>query len=102
MLKPCAEPGCPILGTQTRCPTHTRTRDSARGTRQQRGYTTHHDKERANWQRQIDTGQAIHCATCGRKLAGREWDLGHTTDRTGWIGPQCIPCNRGHHHPSLT
>lgn len=83
-----------MLGTQTRCPDHTRTKDKARGTRQQRGYDKQHQALRARWQTRIDAGETVRCATCPTILSDRAWDLGHTEDRTRHIGPQCIPCNR--------
>ena len=93
--RPCAEPGCPTLTNDTRCLVHARQRDQARGTRQQRGYDAAHQRERARWQALIDSGATVKCATCPTLLEGRAWDLGHTQDRTRYLGPQCIPCNRG-------
>lgn len=95
-MRVCAEPGCPELSDQARCSTHRRARDKARGTRQQRGYGWRHDQQRADIQRRIDNGAAVGCVTCGVALVDRAWDLGHNTDRTAYIGPQCVPCNRGH------
>lgn len=95
----CAEPGCPEVIDTPRCADHTRAKDKARGSRQQRGYDAAHDRERAAIQSRIDKGAAIHCVTCDAVLIGRKWDLGHNATRTGWIGPQCEPCNRGHHDP---
>mgnify|MGYP000585401853 CR=1 FL=1 len=46
-LKVCAEPGCPILTDTTRCPTHTRQRDRARGSSTARGYDKAHQHRRA-------------------------------------------------------
>jgi 5-methylcytosine-specific restriction enzyme A len=37
-LRPCPEPGCGVLVTHGRCPTHTRTRELYRGSRITRGY----------------------------------------------------------------
>lgn len=39
-MRVCSTPGCPAIysGTQSRCHTHTRTADRARGTATQRGY----------------------------------------------------------------
>ena len=100
MLKrPCAEPGCPTLGTTTRCPKHTRQRDQARGTRQQRGYDSEHDRLRAHWQGLIDEGKLVTCwrPDCSNRLLGRYWHLGHDdNDRTITRGPECVPCNLKH------
>lgn len=89
-------PRCPTIITNGAryCPTCTRAYDTARGTRQARGYDANHDALRATWQARIDSGQVVRCVTCGAALAGRGWDLGHTADRTGYIGPQCVTCNR--------
>ena len=93
----CAEPGCPTLSTTTRCPTHTRAADKARGTRQARGYDAAHEGERARWQRILDT-QVIRCAnpTCltpHTPVDARSWHLGHTPDRKTWRGPEHPACN---------
>jgi hypothetical protein len=95
----CAEPGCPELTTTTRCPTHTRERDRARGTRQQRGYDARHDQLRRWWQGRLDAGQAIYCWRCltqGRRtlIDPKAWHLGHDDeDRSRHRGPECVPCN---------
>lgn len=72
----------------------------------QRGYDSRHETERARWQRQIDFGIVFRCCCtrpdCTRHdgqcpttiTTGTQWDLGHTDDRTGWTGPECVPCNR--------
>ena len=42
----------------------------------------------------MSTGQAF-CARCGGWIQpGTAWDLDHTTDRTGYLGPSHAPCNR--------
>lgn len=92
----CAEPGCPTLTATTRCPAHTRARDKARGTRQQRGYDAAHDALRAAWQRRIDAGEVVHCwrPGCHVRIVGRAWHLGHDDrDRSITRGPECIACN---------
>jgi hypothetical protein len=90
----CAEPGCPTLTDKTRCTTHTRAKDKARGTRQQRGYDATHDQLRATYQRRIDSGEVITCwrPGCWTVLHGRAWHLGHHDNRTH-AGPECVPCN---------
>lgn len=71
-----------------------------------RGYGTGHRKERERWADLIAvepvrcacdrTGCPHHGGRCPTMLAdGDAWDLGHTNDRTGYRGPECIPCNRG-------
>lgn len=60
----------------------------------QRGYDGRHKAERKRWTPLVESGQAV-CATCSTALSPDAWDLGHNADRTAYIGPQCIPCNRG-------
>lgn len=92
----CPAQGCPriITGTARYCPTHAREYEGRRGTPTQRGYGAGHRALRADWQRRIDAGEPVTCATCPTVLKGAAWDLGHTEDRTGYIGPQCLTCNR--------
>lgn len=93
----CAEPGCPVLGTTTRCPAHTRAKDQARGTRQQRGYDTGYDREHRAYQRRMDAGEVFVCWRCAElgkphpvdPRPGR-WHLGHDDhERTVLRGPEC-------------
>lgn len=97
-LRPCPVAGCPTLippGTRY-CPTHTRDRERARGTRQARGYDAKHDRLRAQWQRRIDTGEPVYCADgCGTPIRpGDAWDLGHDHDHGGYLGPMTPAHNR--------
>lgn len=91
--RPCSVPGCPTLGVTTRCVEHAREADKARGTRQERGYGSGHDVERAKWVRIIDaTGWP--CARCeGRIQPGEDFHLDHTEDRSGYLGPSHAACN---------
>lgn len=92
-LHPCAEPGCPTITDQRRCPAHTRELDRARGTRQQRGYDAGHDALRAHWDPIVQTG-CVACARCGRLIhPGTAWHLDHDDDRTGYRGPSHWRCN---------
>lgn len=86
---------CPTILTngERRCPRHAKTYEQQRGSRQQRGYGNDHDRLRADWQRRIDDGEHVVCATCPTVITGRMWQLGHTEDRAGYVGPQCVPCN---------
>lgn len=94
-LRVCTEPGCPNLTNTTRCPDCTRTRDRARGTRQQRGYGYDHDRLRAQYQRRMDEGETFTCWRCPRPIDPTSWDLGHDDhDRSVTRGPECIKCNR--------
>lgn len=92
----CSEPGCPTIyqGANSRCPAHARQADRARGTRQQRGYDSAHDRLRARWAPRVARGQ-VDCARCGQRIRrGQAWDLGHTDDRAGYNGPEHAQCNR--------
>jgi len=94
-VKVCAEPGCPTLTHTTRCTTHTRAKDKARGTRQQRGYDAAHEAERAKWAPIVATGE-VKCWRCLVPIApDQPWDLGHDDhDRSIYRGPECRRCNR--------
>ena len=69
-----------------------------------RGYGPKHQAERARWQSTINRGVvqcacaradcATHTGRCPMTITGTAWDLGHTDDRRGYTGPECIPCNR--------
>ena len=91
----CAEPGCPALTDGTRCTVHTRAKDKARGTRQQRGYGAEHSALRMRWALIVAQGRT-RCARCGKLLDPHQpWDLGHDDhDRSKYAGPECVPCNR--------
>jgi hypothetical protein len=93
-LRVCAEPGCPTLTKATRCPEHTRARDKARGTRQERGYGQQHATLRAAYQRRMDAGEIFTCWRCLREIDPADWTLGHCDDdRTVYHGPECPPCD---------
>lgn len=90
----CAEPGCPEFTQTTRCESHTRIRDKARGTRQQRGYDTKHDRLRSAYQRHMNHGETFNCWRCGEPIDPQSWTLGHCDDdRTIYHGPECPPCD---------
>ena len=100
--RPCAEPGCPILVDTTRCPEHTRARDTARGTRQWRGYDATHEALRETYARRIRAGETVHCTNPHCLLPGQPitlthgaddaLHLEHNTDRTH-RGPGHALCN---------
>lgn len=92
--KVCAEPGCWIISDTTRCPAHTRERDRARGTRQERGYGAEHDRLRTEYQRLMDAGVRFDCWRCKKPIDPQLWHLGHDDrDRSKYRGPECPPCN---------
>lgn len=83
-LKVCAEPSCPVLTKTTRCPEHTRAKDRARGTRQERGYDTEHERLRAEL---LPQAYGRRCIYCGERMwPHQHLDLDHTDDRKGYRG----------------
>jgi hypothetical protein len=93
-MKVCSQPGCPTLTNTSRCPQHQRARHQARGSATQRGYGTAHRELRKQWAIRISTG-AVNCRRCGQRIdRDAAWDLGHTDDRTGYLGPEHQRCNR--------
>ncbi len=43
----------------------------------------------------IVAGETFHCARCDEPIRpDDEWDLDHTADRTGYLGPSHSVCNR--------
>jgi hypothetical protein len=97
-LRVCAEPGCPELSSSRYCPTDAAKHEQARGTRQQRGYTSEHDRLRTRWKPKVDSGLVDCCnpiclMPIRRILPGEPWQLGHTPDRTAWRGPEHRLCN---------
>lgn len=92
----CAEDGCPALGHWTRCPTHTRQRDRARGSASARGYGSAHRQLRATYQRRMDAGERFTCwrPACGKPIDPNHWTLGHCDlDRSRYHGPECPACD---------
>lgn len=107
---PAHQGSCPELSPTRRCPACTTQAEARRGTRQQRGYTSEHDRLRARWKPKVEAGLVdCHAATCierqRRILLRAAWDLGHTPDRKAWTGPEHARCNRAaggraaHHAP---
>lgn len=93
---PCAETGCPVPvphGT-SRCPTHARVRDRARGTRAQRGYGIDHDRTRRALAPIVAAGHAT-CWRCQAPITpGTDWHVGHDDhDRSITRGPEHAHCN---------
>lgn len=64
-----------------------------------RGYGTDHEAERERWRPIVEAGgvtcaQGV-CLEPSRAIPpGSAWDLGHNEDRTAWIGPVHVRCNR--------
>lgn len=88
---------CPVIVTdgKSRCLTHRRAKDRARGTRQERGYGADHKALRAEWQRRMDAGERVTCWRCAEQghthdVDPNRWDLGHDdNDRSVYRGPEC-------------
>jgi hypothetical protein len=66
-----------------------------------RGYGTAHQNEKRRLQPTVDAGSAYCaepiCLMGDRWIQpgpGTTWDLAHTEDRTGYLGPAHIRCNR--------
>ncbi len=88
--KVCAEPGCPTLTDRTRCTTHERAKDRARGTRQERGYDADHDREAKRWRDAVRRGELVTCWRCGDPITDpNDCHLGHDDhDRRVTRGPE--------------
>jgi hypothetical protein len=62
--------------------------------RQARGYGGDHIAQRKRWVPVVRTG-TVPCAHCFLLIGPDElWDLAHTPDRSGWLGPAHRRCNR--------
>lgn len=61
-----------------------------------RGYGTAHMKVRAEYKRQMAEGQVFYCGRCrGWVNPDLPWDLDHSDqDRTQYLGPSHVRCNR--------
>lgn len=59
-----------------------------------RGYGIHHQRARRRVARLVASGAAF-CTRCGELLDPLDpWDLDHTEDRRGYLGPAHQSCNR--------
>ena len=92
MKRPCLS--CGTLAHGSRCPPCQRLRNRVRGTTTQRGYSSDHQRRRA--QLLATYSYSDPCAKCGQPLGSNAalLDLGHTADRTGWTGLEHRSCNR--------
>lgn len=93
--RPCPVPGCPgtIAVGQRYCTEHASRHERVRGTRQQRGYGTEHERERERWKPIVATGTAK-CIRCGELIApNAKWSPDHLDDRSGYGGPSHRLCN---------
>ena len=94
-MRVCAEPGCPALTTTTRCPVHTRDRDRARGTRQQRGYDADYDARRRADLQAMANGAVLTSWRSLDVVLPHDYSLGHCDDDRSIIhGPEHLTrCN---------
>lgn len=92
----CPASRCPVVLTRGEryCPAHAAEYEAQRGTTASRGYGARHQSARAEVQEHIDAGDIVRCVSCGARLTGTAWDLGHSDDRRRYVGPQCTDCNR--------
>lgn len=59
-----------------------------------RGYGHVHQQRRLSWAPRV-AAELVDCARCGKRiLADEDWDLDHTDDRSGYLGPSHVRCNR--------
>ena len=59
-----------------------------------RGYGARHKALRKRWAAEVARGEVC-CARCGGVIWRDEpWDLDHTPDRSGYLGPSHRRCNR--------
>lgn len=59
-----------------------------------RGYGHRHRQLREQWKPKVESGR-VDCWRCGKPIRSDEqWDLGHSDDRTRYMGPEHIQCNR--------
>ena len=59
-----------------------------------KGYGTKHQNLRRALAPVVDAGGAL-CSRCGKPIEpGEPWDLDHSDDRAGYLGPSHRACNR--------
>ena len=72
-------------------------RAGAIGSTRLRGYGYEHEKKRAALEPIVLAG-GVACARCGQAILPHQaWDLDHSPDRTAYLGPSHVWCNRGAH-----
>jgi len=64
-----------------------------------RGYGHVHQSLRKRWTLKVATGTVL-CARCGEPITPWDaWDLDHSDDRSGYLGPSHSRCNRATSKP---
>jgi len=66
----------------------------AKGRTTLNGYGWKHQQARARVKRLVDAGQAFRARCGGYIVPGEPFDLDHTPDRAGYLGPSHRRCNR--------
>jgi hypothetical protein len=67
---------------------------SSRVPAKRRGYGQRHKELRESWRLRIAGGELVPCARCQKPIGTRDaWDLDHTDDRSGYLGPSHRKCN---------
>lgn len=87
---------CEACGERHRRLRNQKARDKVPGKTAARGYDGAHQKKRDRWKDAIARGE-VTCSRpeCGKLIfPGEPWDLDHTDDRTGYLGPSHRSCNR--------
>lgn len=65
------------------------------GSATERGYGVEHRAARREWAAELERLGSLPCARCGQVIYHVDaWDLGHTDDRTAYLGPEHQACNR--------
>ena len=69
-------------------------REQHRDAAKRRRYSAGHQRLRAKVAVAVEQGQAS-CARCGEPIApGTDWDLDHSDNGNGYLGPSHASCNR--------
>ncbi len=92
-MKKCPSCGRSLLGRRNYCREHGPTSRPRKGT-SEAGYGAAHQAARRAWAPLVARGD-VECHECHRFIGlGDLWDLDHTDDRRGYLGPAHRSCNR--------
>ena len=85
---------CLDCGTRTKGSRCNGCADRRRGTTTERGYGWTHQQLRQQWAAVVASGRGV-CSRCRQPIHRSEpWDLDHDDDRTRYLGPAHVRCNR--------